>query len=402
MKVVVIGGGASGLIAAGTAAENGHDVTVIEKNMRPARKLLITGKGRCNVTNMCDTDELLSSVVHNSRFLYAAFSRFTSRDTFDFFENLGVKLKVERGNRVFPESDKAMDIVDALVGYAKRNARIISATADEVITENGEVSGVRLKDGKVIECNRVIIATGGLSYPKTGSDGDGYRFAKKLGHTVNKTKPSLVPLEIKEKFCSYLMGLSLVNIGVSYEQNGKIIYNDFGEMLFTHFGISGPVVLSGSCHINQPKDVIVHIDLKPALSHEQLDNRFLRDFSKYSSKELSNALCDLYPKSLIPIIISISGISPKTKVSQISKEMRSHLVNITKDFKLTVTSFRPYDEAIITSGGISTKEINPSTMESKLCKGLYFCGEVIDVDAYTGGFNLQIAFSTGRLAGNSV
>ena len=402
MKVVVIGGGASGLIAAGTAAENGHYVTVIEKNMRPARKLLITGKGRCNLTNMCDTGELLNSVVHNSRFLYAAFSRFTPQDTFDFFENLGVRLKVERGNRVFPESDKAMDIVDALVEYARRNSRIICATVSDIITENNVVVGVRLNDGKVLDCDRVIVATGGLSYPKTGSDGDGYRFAKKIGHNVIDTRPSLVPLEIKEKFCSYLMGLSLMNIGISFEQGGKIIYNDFGEMLFTHFGISGPVVLSGSCHIDNPKDVVVHIDLKPALTHEQLDNRFLRDFSKYSSKELSNALNDLYPKSMIPIIISLSGISPKTKVSQISKEMRTRLVNITKDFKLTVTGFRPYDEAIITSGGIDTKEINPSTMESKLCKGLFFCGEVIDVDAYTGGYNLQIAFSTGRLAGNSV
>lgn len=402
MNVVVIGGGASGLMAAGTAAEKGHTVTVVEKNSRPARKLLITGKGRCNVTNMCGIDEMLNSIVHNPRFLYGAFSRFTPQDTVDFFENLGVKLKVERGNRVFPQSDKAVDIVDALVGYAKNKAKIISAKAKALVISNGAVTGVKLDDGKVIDCDRVIIATGGLSYPKTGSDGDGYILAKLAGHTVVKTKPSLVPLEIKENYCRYLMGLSLKNISVSFEHNSKIIYNDFGEMLFTHFGVSGPVILSGSCHIDEPKGVILHIDLKPALSIEQLDDRFLRDFSKYSSRELSNALNDLYPKSLIPIIIKLSGIRPDTKVSQISKEMRMRLVNVTKDMRLTVSGFRPFDEAIITSGGVCTKEINPSTLESKLCKGLYFCGEVIDVDAYTGGFNLQIAFSTGRLAGNSV
>lgn len=402
MNVVVIGGGASGLMAAGTAAEKGHTVTVVEKNSRPARKLLITGKGRCNVTNMCGIDEMLNSIVHNPRFLYGAFSRFTPQDTVDFFENLGVKLKVERGNRVFPQSDKAVDIVDALVGYAKNKAKIISAKAKALVISNGAVTGVKLDDGKVIDCDSVIIATGGLSYPKTGSDGDGYILAMQAGHTVVKTKPSLVPLEIKESYCRYLMGLSLKNISVSFEHNGKIIYNDFGEMLFTHFGVSGPVILSGSCHIDEPKGVILHIDLKPALSIEQLDDRFLRDFSKYSSRELSNALNDLYPKSLIPIIIKLSGIRPDTKVSQISKEMRMRLVNVTKDMRLTVSGFRPFDEAIITSGGICTKEINPSTLESKLCKGLFFCGEVIDVDAYTGGFNLQIAFSTGRLAGNSV
>lgn len=402
MNVVVIGGGASGLVAAGTAAENGHKVTVIEKNNRPARKLLITGKGRCNVTNMCDERELFDAVVHNPRFLYSAFSRFTPQDTYDFFDSLGVKLKIERGNRVFPQSDRAMDVVDALVSYASRKARIIKGQAVELITNDGEICGVKLSDGKTIECDRLIIATGGLSYPKTGSDGDGYRLAKQVGHSIINTKPSLVPLEIKETFCSYLMGLSLKNVSVSFEQNGKIIYNDFGEMLFTHFGVSGPTILSGSSHLENTDNVTIHIDLKPALSEDQLDDRVLRDFSKYSSRELSNALADLYPKSLIPVIIKLSGIRSDTKVSQISKEMRLNIVRVTKDFKLSVNGFRPYDEAIITSGGVNTKEINPSTMESKLCKGLYFCGEVIDVDAYTGGFNLQIAFSTGKLAGNSV
>lgn len=402
MNVVVIGGGASGLVAAGTAAENGHKVTVIEKNNRPARKLLITGKGRCNVTNMCDERELFDAVVHNPRFLYSAFSRFTPQDTYDFFDSLGVKLKIERGNRVFPQSDRAMDVVDALVSYASRKARIIKGQAVELITNDGKICGVNLSDGKTIECDRLIIATGGLSYPKTGSDGDGYRLAKQVGHSIINTKPSLVPLEIKETFCSYLMGLSLKNVSVSFEQNGKIIYNDFGEMLFTHFGVSGPTILSGSSHLENTDNVTIHIDLKPALSEEQLDDRVLRDFSKYSSRELSNALTDLYPKRSIPVIIKLSGIRADTKVSQISKEMRLNIVRVTKDFKLKVNGFRPYDEAIITSGGVNTKEINPSTMESKLCKGLYFCGEVIDVDAYTGGFNLQIAFSTGKLAGNSV
>ncbi len=402
MNVVVIGGGASGLMAAGTAAEKGHSVTVIEKNARPARKLLITGKGRCNVTNMCDVSEAMESVVHNSRFLYGAFSRFTPQDTFDFFENLGLKLKVERGNRVFPLSDKAVDVVDTLVSYAKKRAKFVCGRVDSLLTEDGSVCGVKLDNGRAIKCDRVIIATGGLSYPKTGSDGDGYRLARQVGHSIVQTKPSLVPLEIEEGFCSQLMGLSLINVGVSFEQNGKILYSDFGEMLFTHFGISGPTVLSGSCHIENPKGVTVHIDLKPALSAEQLDNRVLRDFSKYSSREISNALSDLYPKSLIPVIIKLCGIRPDTKVSQISKEMRAKLVQVTKNMEFTVSGFRPIDEAIVTSGGVSTKEINPSTMESKLLSGLFFCGEVIDVDAYTGGFNLQIAFSTGRLAGKSV
>ncbi len=402
MNVVVIGGGASGLIAAGTAANNGHNVTVIEKNNRPARKLLITGKGRCNLTNMCDVREFLDMVVHNSRFLYGAVSRFTPQDTYDFFESLGVSLKVERGNRVFPASDRAMDVVDALTAFVRQNARIVNGQAESLVLSDGAVCGVRFVGGKVIECDRVIVATGGLSYPKTGSDGDGYRLAKQAGHTVVPTRPSLVPLEVKENFCGYLMGLSLKNIAVSFEQKGKIIYSDFGEMLFTHFGVSGPVILSGSCHLDNTQDVCIHIDLKPALNHDRLHDRILRDFAKYSSREISNALGDLYPKNLIPVIIKLSGIKSDTKVSQISKEMRQRIVDITKDLKLTVTSFRPYDEAIITSGGVSTKEINPSTMESKLCSGLYFCGEVIDVDAYTGGFNLQIAFSTGRLAGNSV
>lgn len=402
MKVVVVGAGASGLMAAGTAAENGHDVLIVERNSRPARKLLITGKGRCNLTNYCSNDQLRGAVIRNPRFLYGAFSRFSAQDTMDFFENLGVQLKVERGNRVFPVSDKSCDIADALVKYAEQNAKRICGRVKQLLIDDSSVKGVVLYDGRKIECDCVIVATGGLSYPKTGSDGDGYKLAEQAGHTVISTRPSLVPIEIKESFCSELMGLSLKNIAVSFEQNGKIIYNDFGEMLFTHFGVSGPVILSGSCHLTDTTNAIIHVDLKPALSREQLDDRILRDFAKYSSRELSNALVDLYPKSLIPVIIKCAGLSGTQKVSGVSREMRRKLVDTTKDLHLTVTGVRPYDEAIITAGGVSTKEIDPSTMESKKCSGLYFCGEVIDVDAYTGGYNLQIAFSTGRLAGNSI
>lgn len=402
MKVVVVGAGASGLMAAGTAAENGHDVLIVERNSRPARKLLITGKGRCNLTNYCSNDQLRGAVIRNPRFLYGAFSRFSAQDTMYFFENLGVQLKVERGNRVFPVSDKSCDIADALVKYAEQNAKRICGRVKQLLIDDSSVKGVVLYDGRKIECDCVIVATGGLSYPKTGSDGDGYKLAEQAGHTVISTRPSLVPIEIKESFCSELMGLSLKNIAVSFEQNGKIIYNDFGEMLFTHFGVSGPVILSGSCHLTDTKNAIIHVDLKPALSREQLDDRILRDFAKYSSRELSNALVDLYPKSLIPVIIKCADLSGTQKVSGVSREMRRKLVDTTKDLRLTVTGVRPYDEAIITAGGVSTKEIDPSTMESKKCSGLYFCGEVIDVDAYTGGYNLQIAFSTGRLAGNSI
>lgn len=402
MKVVVVGAGASGLMAAGTAAENGHDVLIVERNSRPARKLLITGKGRCNLTNYCSNDQLRGAVIRNPRFLYGAFSRFSAQDTMDFFENLGVQLKVERGNRVFPVSDKSCDIADALVKYAEQNAKRICGRVKQLLIDDSSVKGVVLYDGRKIECDCVIVATGGLSYPKTGSDGDGYKLAEQAGHTVISTRPSLVPIEIKESFCSELMGLSLKNIAVSFEQNGKIIYNDFGEMLFTHFGVSGPVILSGSCHLTDTKNAIIHVDLKPALSREQLDDRILRDFAKYSSREISNALVDLYPKSLIPVIIKCADLSGTQKVSGVSREMRRKIVDTTKDLRLTVTGVRPYDEAIITAGGVSTKEIDPSTMESKKCSGLYFCGEVIDVDAYTGGYNMQIAFSTGRLAGNSI
>ncbi len=407
-KVIVIGAGAAGLMASGVAGENGHEVIVVEKNERPARKVMITGKGRCNVTNNCTLiNDLISNVTTNGRFLYGAFSKFMPIDTMEFFEDMGVPLKVERGNRVFPESDKAVDIVDALNAFSQDSgAKRIQGTVSELIVEDSAVRGVILEDGTQLEADKVIVATGGVSYPLTGSTGDGYKLAKQVGHTIIDLKPSLVPLDCHEGFCMELQGLALKNIEITVfdTENYKEVYKDFGEMIFTHFGVSGPVILSASAHLKdmKPRKYEVHIDLKPALSYEQLDKRIQRDFLENSNKNFINALDALLPKKIVPVIVKKSGIKPSTKVNQITKEMRGNLVNILKDLKVTVLSFRPIEEAIVTSGGVSTKEIDPKTMESKLCKGLYFAGEVIDVDAYTGGFNLQIAFSTGRLAGESV
>ncbi len=407
-KVIIIGAGAAGLMAAGAAAENGKDVILIEKNDKPARKVMITGKGRCNVTNNCNLiNDLISNVPTNGRFLYSAFSRFMPSDTIDFFEDMGVPLKVERGDRVFPESDKSSDIVDALNKFSQESgAKRIKGTVKELIIENEIIKGVVLEDGEKVFADKVIVATGGASYPLTGSTGDGYRFAEQAGHTVTKIKPSLVPLVCHEGFCMDLQGLSLKNVEISVfdTETYKEIYKDFGEMLFTHFGVSGPLVLSASSHMKDIRErkYEIHIDLKPALTYEQLDKRIQRDFLENSNKNFINALDALLPKKLVPVIVKLSEIKPSTKVNQITKEMRAKLVNILKDMKVTVLKFRPIEEAIITSGGVSIKEIDPKTMESKLCKGLYFAGEVIDVDAYTGGFNLQIAFSTGRLAGENV
>lgn len=407
-KVIVIGAGAAGLMAAGVAAERGKEVILIEKNDKPARKVMITGKGRCNVTNNCNLiNDLISNVPTNGRFMYSAFSRFMPSDTIDFFEDMGVSLKVERGDRVFPESDKASDIVDALNAFSQdAGAKRIKGTVKELLIDDLAVKGVVLDDGTELMAESVIVATGGASYPLTGSTGDGYRFAEQAGHTVIDIKPSLVPVVCHEGFCMDLQGLSLKNVEISvYDtETYKEIYKDFGEMLFTHFGVSGPLILSASSHMKDIKErkYEIHIDLKPALSYEQLDKRIQRDFLENSNKNFINALDALLPKKLVPVIVKLSGIKPSTKVNQITKEMRAKLVNILKDMKVTVLRFRPIEEAIITSGGVSTKEIDPKTMESKLCKGLFFAGEVIDVDAYTGGFNLQIAFSTGRLAGESV
>ncbi|MCQ2450374.1 MAG: NAD(P)/FAD-dependent oxidoreductase [Clostridia bacterium] len=405
-KTVVVGGGAAGLMAAINAVDENTLVTVIEKNGKVARKLMITGKGRCNVTNNCDEQTLISNVPKNGRFLYSSFSRFSSRDTMNFFENCGVPLKTERGNRVFPVSDKAVDIVDALFNKAKKSGVIIqNGEVSKILCKDNRVYGVRLASGVDYYCDNVIIATGGMSYPVTGSTGDGYKFARDLGHTVTEIYPSLVPLVCHEGFCSSLSGLSLKNITASFYEEGKKkpVYEEMGELLFTHFGISGPLTLSASAHLRNmdKKKYYCLIDLKPALSETQLDKRLIRDFSEELNKDFSNSLDALLPKSLIPVIIKLSGISPKAKVHQITKEQRQSLISVIKGLKLHIIGARPIEEAIITGGGVSVKEINPNTMQSKLVKGLYFAGEVIDVDAYTGGFNLQIAFSTGYVAGIS-
>ncbi len=404
--LLVIGGGAAGLMAAGTSSHMNVETVVLERNERPARKLMITGKGRCNVTNNCSSlQELISNVPRNGRFLFGAFSRFMPSDVIDFFEGRGVELKTERGNRVFPVSDNAVDIVDALAGYAKERARFLTGRATKLIVENDAVKGVETESGEVIFADKIIIATGGLSYPGTGSTGDGYELAKQAGHKITELVPSLVPLEIHEGFCSDLMGLSLRNTAIKVvdTENGKTVYTDFGEMLFTHFGISGPMILSASAHMRNMKSgkYKIFIDLKPALTLEQLDARILRDFSENTNKNFINALNSLLPKKLVPVIVKLSGISLSTKVNQITKEQRKALAQLLKGMCITVTAFRPVAEAIITSGGVDISQINPKTMESKLVNGLYFAGEVIDTDAYTGGFNLQIAFSTGRLAGMS-
>lgn len=407
-KVLVIGGGAAGLLAAGTAAQRGHEVTILERNERPARKVMITGKGRCNLTNHCTLiNELVAQVPTNGRFLHGAFSRFMPQDIMELVEAEGVELKIERGNRVFPVSDKAVDIVDALVRFATKNgAKLRQGRATALLLENGAVRGVKTEDGDTIFADRVIIATGGMSYPLTGSTGDGYTLAKQAGHTIADPKPSLVPLVCHEGFCSDLQGLSLRNVAITVRDmtNYKEVYTDFGEMLFTHFGVSGPMILSASTHLRPMEKgrYEIHIDLKPALSHEQLDSRVQREFLAASNKNFINALDSLLPKKLVPVIVRLSGVKPSLKVNQVTREMRGRLVNLLKDLKVTVNGFRPIEEAIVTSGGVHVKEVDPKTMQSKLCEGLYFAGEVLDVDAYTGGFNLQIAFSTGHLAGESV
>ncbi len=405
-NVVVIGGGAAGLMAALKAAENSNHVTLIEKNQKVGRKIMITGKGRCNVTNNCDNDTFIKNVAVNSRFLYSAISTFTTADTMDFFESLGVPLKTERGNRVFPQSDKASDIVDALFRAVKKNGvKIILGTVKSLYKQDDEFITV-LQNGEKITSDSAIIATGGASYPLTGSTGDGYSFAKSFGHNVTEIKPSLVPLTIHEGFCSKLSGLSLKNVTLKVYEEGrdKPLFSEMGEMLFTHFGISGPLVLSASSLIREieKKNYFAFIDLKPALDAQTLDKRLQRDLSENVNKDIINSLDKLLPKSLIPIVLKMAGIDERTKSNQITKEQRLALCGVLKGFKLTVTGFRPIEEAIVTSGGVSVREINPKTMESKLVKGLYFAGEVIDVDAYTGGFNLQIAFSTGALAGRNI
>ena len=401
-KVLVVGGGPAGMMAAGICAQNGAEVFLIEKNNMLGKKLRITGKGRCNVTNACDVETFMANVPRNGRFLYSALSRFSPADTIDFFERNGVNLKVERGNRVFPKSDKAIDIVRAMENFVTNtNCKILNQKVKKVLVNAGKCYGIETFDGEEICSDAVIIATGGKSYPKTGSTGDGYKMAKNVGHTIVEPQPSLVPLETFGCECKELQGLSLKNVAVELveKSSGRVVYKDFGEMLFTHFGLSGPIILSASAHMIKNKNYYIKIDLKPALSPEQLDKRLTRDFEKFKNKNFSNSLGELLPKKLIPVVVRLSGIPEDTKCNQITKEMRTKLVKLLKNFTFEIKGFRPIDEAIITSGGIKISEVKPKTMESKLVKSLYFAGEVLDVDAYTGGFNLQIAFSTGYLAG---
>lgn len=403
-KVVVIGAGPGGIMAAGKASSRGRDVILFEKNDRIGKKILISGKGRCNITNDTDIEGLIENTPGNGNFLYSAFYTFSNRDLIEFFEKLGLKTKVERGGRVFPVSDSAKDVNNVLLKYLKMNNvdLKLNSAVKEIKTKDNAVEAVVLRDGATVYCDSVVLATGGASYPGTGSTGDGYSMAKALGHTIVDLRPSLVPLITEEPWVKDLQGLTLKNVSIQIINNkGKKIYSDFGEMLFTHFGVSGPVILSASRHIldYNYKDVKLVIDLKPALSEEKLDERIIRDFEKYSRKQFKNSLDDLLPKKMIPVIVSLSGIEPDKFVNQIKKEERRNLVKLLKNLTENIIGSRPIQEAIVTAGGVSTDEINPSTMESKIVKGLFFAGEVIDVDAYTGGFNLTIAFSTGYLAG---
>lgn len=448
MKVVVIGGGPAGMMAGISAARSGNDVVILEKMNMCGRKLLITGKGRCNITSSLDISEFIQNIPGNGRFLYSCFEQFTNKDIIDLMNKNGVKVKEERGNRIFPVSDKSLDVLNAFLDELKQlKVKVVTgAKAEKIITEDIEndekneknkqlksVIGVQyVKDGKSIieKADKVIVATGGNSYQATGSTGDGYKMTKELGHTITEIMPSLVPIvannirdiEKNNKFvyeskytnslelCKALQGLSLKNVGIKFEDvsKNKVIYEDFGEMIFTHFGISGPTILSGSAHLLRYKNgrellntgnIVLRIDLKPALSMEKLDSRILRDFEQEKNKSFKNSLDGLLPQKMIEPIIKLTGINPDKKVNEVTKQERIILESLLKDFRVVVSDFRPINEAIVTSGGVSIKEINPKTMESKIVRGLYFAGEVIDVDAYTGGFNLQIAYSTGFVAG---
>ena len=407
-KVLIIGGGAAGMMAAAFAAKNGNRVEVFDKNEKLGKKLFITGKGRCNITNAADLEDFFPAVTSNPKFLYSAFYSFTNEQVISFFEELGVKTKVERGGRVFPVSDHSSDVIQALKSEMERLGVKINLNAEvkELITEKnstGEtVNGIRLVSGKKISGDAVIVATGGISYPSTGSTGDGYRFARRCGHKVSELSPSLVPMEVKEWYAGELMGLSLRNIEIRITDGKKKLYQEFGEMLFTHYGVTGPVILSASSVVGKKlkdTELTLHIDLKPALTEEQLDKRVLREFETNHNRQFKNAVDSLFPSKLRPVIVELSGIPEEKKVHEITKEERLRFVRLIKDFTMTLTGLRGYNEAIITKGGVSVKEIDPGTMESKLVKGLYFAGEVLDLDAVTGGYNLQIAWSTGYLAG---
>ncbi len=418
MKVVIIGGGPAGMLSAISAGTNKNDVTILEKMNMLGRKLLITGKGRCNITSSIPIDEFIKNVPGNGKFLYSCLNNFTNEDILNILKEEGLQTKVERGNRVFPITDKSQDVLQALLNRLKKlKVKIeVGANVKEILTEQDIVNGVKYIQGgkeKVLKADKVILATGGKSYSATGSTGDGYELAKKVGHTVTEIKPSLVPISTKGKdleICRRMQGLSLKNVAIKIKdaKNNKIIYEDFGEMIFTHFGVSGPVILSGSAHLLRYKkenirqgNIKLIIDLKPALDVQKLDDRILRDFSLEKNKIFKNSLDNLLPQKMISTVIELSGIDQNKKVNEITREERVRLVQLLKNFEITLHDFRPIEEAIITAGGISIKEINPKTMESKLIKGLYFAGEIIDVDAYTGGFNLQIAYSTGYTAGGA-
>ena len=403
-RVVVVGAGPAGMMAAATAASRGHCVTLLEKNPMAGKKLLITGKGRCNVTTACDRERFFEHVARNPKFLYAAFAAFDNRDAMDLFEKLGVPLKVERGERVFPQSDRAADVRDALVRHCRQQGvRFVQGRALSLVTHEGGIAALRTQEGE-LECDAVILATGGLSYPATGSTGDGYRMAREAGHTVVEPRPSLVPIVTRESWPQRAMGLSLRNVALTMWREGdrRPLFREQGELLFTHFGLSGPLVLTASTLIREGESFSLSIDCKPALTRQQLDARLLRDFSEFSNRDFSNALDKLLPKKLIPIVVELSGIPPAAKVHSLTKEQRKRLVELVKGIPLTVQGLRPVEEAIVTAGGISTKEVDSRTMQSKIVKGLYFAGELLDLDATTGGFNLQIAYSTGFLAGASV
>ena len=403
-RVVIIGAGASGMLAAKVASDRGYKVIVLEKQKRCGQKLLITGKGRCNITNNCEIEELIENVPTNGKFLYSAFYTFTNDQVIDMFNDLGVETKTERGKRVFPVSDKAVDVVRALEKQMRSNKNVevlLNSKVDKIEAQDGKVKKVILSDKREIECDSVIVATGGVSYPRTGSSGDGYKFARNLGHTIIKPKASLIGLEVMEDYVTDLAKLSLRNVSINvYNSKNKKIYDDFGEMEFTKYGLDGPIIKSASCRMGDlsKENYKIVLDLKPALDEDKLDKRVQKDFQKYANKNFENSLNDLLPKQLIPTIVKLSKIDPYIKVNQISKEERKNLVHLIKNITFTVKNYRPIEEARITSGGVKTSEINSSTMESKLVSGLYFAGEVIDVDAYTGGFNLQIAFSTAYLA----
>ncbi|MCI8659521.1 MAG: NAD(P)/FAD-dependent oxidoreductase [Lachnospiraceae bacterium] len=408
-NVVIIGGGAAGMMAAAAAAKAGHQVRLYEKNEKLGKKLYITGKGRCNLTNACEMEELFASVIHNPKFLYSSFYAFTNQNVMDFMEEYGCPVKVERGNRVFPLSDKSSDVIRALSRALKELgvSVCLGEEVDALTLKEGQITGLLLKKGRsFVNADQVIVATGGLSYPSTGSTGDGYRFAEQAGHQVTELNPALVPFEVRElSVVKGLQGLSLRNVKVQVFQGKKLLYEDFGEMLFTHFGVSGPVILTASSYVAGklgPEGLILSVDLKPALDKEQLDGRILRDFQEMKNKQYKNSLSQLLPSKLIPVIIERSGIPPEKPVNAITRAKRRELVDVLKEFRLTLTGLRDYREAIITQGGISVGQVNPKTMESKLVGGLYFAGEVLDLDAVTGGFNLQIAWSTGYLAGMSV